>query len=281
MSATAGADSTTGPQTPASAPTTVQISVAAGTDGASTSEDSVLTVTSTPAAGGQAPPGSDPTTEATAGSAAGTTTSSDGDTGLIAETTLAAAPADAEAPLLQLAFDVEAGSSVALAADGTGAVASPSGDLTVGFTAPVVADAAGTTLPASWRVPDTGTSDDDGDQLGLAVDLVTDPPAAAYPLTVTVHLGTTVVAGAEWGNREGGESLVVTPSAWGRVSGQTGETFGWADVVGREPAADTSVMEMQFRCHQLGAPDKATWNLEPWRPDVSYLDYLVARCNPT
>ena len=31
----------------------------------------------------------------------------------------------------------------------------------------------------------------------------------------------------------------------------------------------------------IGAPDKATWNLEPWRPDVGLFAVLAGACNPT
>ena len=36
----------------------------------------------------------------------------------------------------------------------------------------------------------------------------------------------------------------------------------------------------QGLAHALGAPDKDSWNLEPWRPDVGLLATLTARCNP-
>ncbi len=39
-------------------------------------------------------------------------------------------------------------------------------------------------------------------------------------------------------------------------------------------------MHDQLTCHALGAPDKETWNLEPWRPDVGLLAVLAAACNP-
>jgi hypothetical protein len=40
-------------------------------------------------------------------------------------------------------------------------------------------------------------------------------------------------------------------------------------------------MHDQLVCHGIGAPDKATWNLEPWRPDVGLLAVLAAGCNPS
>ncbi|CPU68017.1 Protein of uncharacterised function (DUF2599) [Mycobacteroides abscessus] len=51
-------------------------------------------------------------------------------------------------------------------------------------------------------------------------------------------------------------------------------------VVAAEPEADTPTMHDQLVCHAVGAPDKATWNLEPWRPDVGLLATMSARCNP-
>jgi hypothetical protein len=36
----------------------------------------------------------------------------------------------------------------------------------------------------------------------------------------------------------------------------------------------------QLRCHVDTAPFKSPWNLDDWRPDVSYTDTLAAFCNP-
>jgi hypothetical protein len=65
------------------------------------------------------------------------------------------------------------------------------------------------------------------------------------------------------------------------VSGATGSATAWSDLLAVEPEADTPGMETQLQCHLLGARDKATWNLEPWRPDLSLVQYALARCNPT
>ncbi|WP_373790284.1 DUF2599 domain-containing protein [Achromobacter insuavis] len=54
-----------------------------------------------------------------------------------------------------------------------------------------------------------------------------------------------------------------------------------AELAAVGPEARTTVMDHQLRCHALGAPGKDTWNLEPWRPELDYLAYLLARCNPT
>jgi hypothetical protein len=91
----------------------------------------------------------------------------------------------------------------------------------------------------------------------------------------------TAVDDTDWGVREGGKSLAVTPSAWARDGGLAAADLTWAQLVALEPDADSGTMHDQLRCHQLGAPDKATWNLEPWRPQVDGLAMIAARCNPT
>ncbi|KRD35664.1 hypothetical protein ASE27_12770 [Oerskovia sp. Root918] len=107
--------------------------------------------------------------------------------------------------------------------------------------------------------------------------------ASAPPedVTVTTWLGAQGVRSATWGNREGGRSLAVDPTPWARQSGLVGEETAWAQLVASEPEADSSTMRDQFDCHALGATDKKTWNLEPWRPDVGFLATAAARCNPT
>ncbi len=102
--------------------------------------------------------------------------------------------------------------------------------------------------------------------------------AAAWD--VVVPLGTRAVRSTDWGEREGGRSLAVDPTAWARGAGQAGQELVWAQVVAAEPEADTPTMHDQLVCHAVGAPDKATWNLEPWRPDVGLLATMSARCNP-
>ncbi|MCC2307628.1 DUF2599 domain-containing protein [Cellulomonas chengniuliangii] len=86
---------------------------------------------------------------------------------------------------------------------------------------------------------------------------------------------------ADWGDREGGRSLAVDPTAWARAGGLAAQEGIWAAVVAQEPEADTNGMRDQMLCHALGAPEKEAWNLEPWRPDVGSFEMLAARCNPT
>jgi Protein of unknown function (DUF2599) len=106
------------------------------------------------------------------------------------------------------------------------------------------------------------------------------PPEDAASGEVALTLGTHGLASATWGEREGGRSLAVVPTAWAREAGQAGRTVLWDELVESVPGADTPVMHDQLVCHALGAPDKAEWNLEPWRPDVGLVDVLAAGCNP-
>lgn len=99
--------------------------------------------------------------------------------------------------------------------------------------------------------------------------------------TATTTLGSRAVAATAWGDREGGPSLAVAPTDWARTAGAAGEDLVRTELVAADPQADTATMRDQLTCHAVGAPDKATWNLEPWRPDVGLAAVLAARCNPT
>ncbi|SEH49719.1 Protein of unknown function [Mycolicibacterium rutilum] len=90
---------------------------------------------------------------------------------------------------------------------------------------------------------------------------------------------------AKWGDLS---SLRVYPTAAGR-SASGPAVYGpaeqaWAEVLAQSPDADIPGMKPQFLCHweyaELGYPGKTSWNLEPWRPEVSYQEMLEAGCNP-
>ncbi|MCL1898320.1 MAG: DUF2599 domain-containing protein, partial [Micrococcales bacterium] len=95
---------------------------------------------------------------------------------------------------------------------------------------------------------------------------------------------------ANWAERgdEGGRTLMVVPAPWVRQAmrggqlelGQAALEQLWAELVAAEPQADLPTMHNQLTCHGLGAPDKSSWNLEPWRPDVGLAATILARCNP-
>jgi len=191
----------------------------------------------------------------------------DADTGAVLTLTL-------PDPQTSVSLDVPAapGGAARSEADRSAAVTSADDRLVLGVSSPESTAPDGSHPPVRW------SADDDGPRLVLDLGDV-DP--ADFPLVVTTHVGTSVVASTSWGEREGGRSLAVTPTDWGRVSGATGSVFAWADLLAADPTADTPGMEEQLQCHLLGAREKATWNLEPWRPAVSLVEYALARCNPT
>ncbi|PJI93810.1 DUF2599 domain-containing protein [Luteimicrobium subarcticum] len=98
--------------------------------------------------------------------------------------------------------------------------------------------------------------------------------------TLVLRFGDGTPRSATWGVAEGGRSLAVDPNAWARAAGQAGAAATWTAVTTAHPDADTPGMHDQLLCHAIGAPDKATWNLEPWRPDVGLVETVAARCNP-
>ena len=100
------------------------------------------------------------------------------------------------------------------------------------------------------------------------------------PLEVTFEVGTHAIESATWGENEGGRSLAVDPTDWARHAGEAGLDLIRSQLVAAEPEAESSTMEHQLVCHAVGAPDKSTWNLEPWRPDVGLILTATAHCNP-
>lgn len=98
--------------------------------------------------------------------------------------------------------------------------------------------------------------------------------------SASFDVGTAAVESATWGDADGGRSLLVVPAAWVRGSSLAAQQALASQLAVAEPEAASASMQAQLWCHVLGAPDKASWNLEPWRPDVSTATMLLTRCNP-
>ena len=108
------------------------------------------------------------------------------------------------------------------------------------------------------------------------------PVAKANPATPYVDH----VEWAKWGDLS---SLRVFPTPIARqLAAQLGTTLqadeAWAEVLALVPDANTPGMREQFFCHWTFAehvePGKASWNLEPWRPQVPREAMVAAGCNP-
>lgn len=107
---------------------------------------------------------------------------------------------------------------------------------------------------------------------------VEDPPGG----TVSATFAGSAVREATWRDLadEGGRSLAVVPATWARGGSLAAEELVWAQITAQEPDADLPTMRDQLSCHLIGAADKASWNLEPWRPDVGLIRMIGALCNP-
>ena len=111
----------------------------------------------------------------------------------------------------------------------------------------------------------------------------------ASPATADTVPGPPYVAQAEWVKWGDLSSLRVYPTEAARVaSAQIGTTAqadeAWTEVLTLSPDADIPGMREQFMCHwqyaELAQPGKTSWNLEPWRPEVSGDEMIAAHCNP-
>jgi Protein of unknown function (DUF2599) len=109
------------------------------------------------------------------------------------------------------------------------------------------------------------------------------PTAVANPMPAPPYVDH--VEWAKWGDLS---SLRVFPTASGRDASGLASTVNpdaaWAEVLTLSPDAAIPGMREQFVCHwefaELTEPGKSSWNLEPWRPEVSEQEMLDAGCNP-
>ena len=101
--------------------------------------------------------------------------------------------------------------------------------------------------------------------------------------------GPPYVAQTEWAKWGDLSSLRVYPTDAARVAAaQFGTTAqadeAWAEVLTLSPDADIPGMREQFMCHwqyaEVAEPGKTSWNLEPWRPEVTGEAMVAAHCNP-
>ncbi|NYD85844.1 DUF2599 domain-containing protein [Cellulomonas oligotrophica] len=163
-----------------------------------------------------------------------------------------------------------AGTALHVLADGTVAVRDEAG-----VTLAAVGAARGTAGAPRW------TADASTGLALLTAPAGTGTEGAATAAPVTVVVGGAAVDSATWGENEGGRSLAVDPAAWARSGGIAAQEAVATQLAAAEPEAASASMRDQLGCHALGAPEKETWNLEPWRPEVDGLTMLATRCNPT
>lgn len=115
---------------------------------------------------------------------------------------------------------------------------------------------------------------------------------AAYPVVADPWVFIDLIKDATWELEQGGWTLHVTPTTWARAQagGYLPGAAGWNELyskykdVGRGIRSNLNGMRDQYICHQVFVairyPNKPTWNLDEWRPDVGYLNTVNASCNP-
>lgn len=111
-----------------------------------------------------------------------------------------------------------------------------------------------------------------------------------YPVTADPWLGADLIASTRWIWVSGsGYRLSITPTTWGKTTGVAARGAAWSEVKAKTPGTreNTQVYEKQLLCHFDGRAAviaregwDATWDLEGWRPNVSYAAYVAALCNP-
>ncbi len=103
--------------------------------------------------------------------------------------------------------------------------------------------------------------------------------------TTDPYAGVALIDHIEWTDDADGRRLHVYPTPAGREDQfPAARDRAWSEIVAATPDADSPGMYDQFACHwvwaRLVAPNKPSWNLEPWRPAVGYDATVAAMCNP-
>jgi hypothetical protein len=96
-----------------------------------------------------------------------------------------------------------------------------------------------------------------------------------------------LVASARWFPDGSGFQLRVRPAPAGRRSAAEAPGRALAEALtAARPTPLTLTRSVrqsltnQLRCHANFAPRKPTWDLETWRPNVGYVQTVLALCNP-
>ncbi|AHH18846.1 hypothetical protein NONO_c40620 [Nocardia nova SH22a] len=113
------------------------------------------------------------------------------------------------------------------------------------------------------------------------------PAAAPEPAEPTTdpYAGSPLIDHTEWTDDPDGRRLHVYPTPAGRDDQfPAAQDRAWAEILAAAPDADSPGMYDQFVCHwvwaRMVAPNKPSWNIEPWRPAVGYQATVAAMCNP-
>lgn len=174
-----------------------------------------------------------------------------------------------------------AGAGMAVQEDGSVLISGADGTSLGAFAAPWAKDANGTDIPTHYEVQ--------GASLVQVIDHTT-TAGVAYPVVADPWLWRDLIHSASWTYHSGyGWTLKVQPTDWQRFfNGYAPAVAGWNELYSkyRNHGLNTNLgsMKNQYICHVLivswYAPDKSTWDLDEWRPDVGLTDTINHKCNP-
>lgn len=173
------------------------------------------------------------------------------------------------------------GSTINKSDDGGIIVFDNQGAFIGGFAAPWAIDSQGNKIPTRYEIR--------GSSVVQIIDHISSN--TSYPVVADPWMYINLISSASWEYKSSGWRLLVTPTLWARVNGGSALPYyvglaGWDELYskykdsGRGIKYNLGGMKDQYVCHQQFAFYKSTWNLDEWRPDVSYYNTVMALCNP-
>ncbi|MDQ4500770.1 DUF2599 domain-containing protein [Sinomonas sp. ASV322] len=180
-------------------------------------------------------------------------------------------------------YDLGDGRALAPTADGGAIVHNRAGEPIGQLSPPWARDALGRDLPTKYTFS--------GSQITQIVDLT--GRNIHFPVVADPYIGVDLIASASWAQSTDGWRLEVTPTQWARANAYSTMSYmigviGWDELFSkyRNAGLNTNLngMRDQYICHQVFVgvryPNKPTWNLDEWRPDVGWWETVSTQCNP-
>lgn len=166
---------------------------------------------------------------------------------------------------------VPEGGRVELTGDGGALVVENDGSSILVITPPWATDAAGTSLETYFTT----------DGVSLTQHVLHNVEGVVYPVTADPWGKPAMVDRVEWVKTQDGWSLHVYMTWYGFIASKLDPSAAFREVMQKACITWTRKFFYQFACHvQFAYPWKESWNLDLWRPDVSYAQTLLYACNP-
>lgn len=187
---------------------------------------------------------------------------------------------DAGPEVFDYPVSIPAGGSLSLVPEGGALAIDGAGKLMAAFAPAWAKDAAGREMKTSYEVQ------------GATLRQVVKHRGQgfSYPIVADPYYGIDLIDHASWSWYEPGWTLKVTPTGWARAfpGSRWVGIYDWDELYTKYRYAGLNTnldgMRDQLICHQeyvaIRTPNKETWNLDEWRPDLSYWDTVLSNCNP-